>query len=196
MLINTEKIWETFGNRLKSYINRRISNPFLAEDILQDIFLKIHSNIDTLKDDSKIHSWIYRIARNTIIDHYRKNKIQPEDIAEFYLEDKESLLVINEVAENDYTQEVASGLREMIEALHAKYAQALLQVEFEGISQVELARKLRLSTSGVKSRVQRGRQMLKDSLMRCCHFQFDKYGTVIDYHPVTCCCCQSSAQNG
>jgi len=196
MLINTEKIWETFGNRLKSYINRRISNPFLAEDILQDIFLKIHSNIDTLKDDSKIHSWIYRIARNTIIDHYRKNKIQPEDIAEFYLEDKESLLVINEVAENDYTQEVASGLREMIEALPAKYAQALLQVEFEGISQIELARKLRLSTSGVKSRVQRGRQMLKDSLMRCCHFQFDKYGTVIDYHPVTCCCCQSSAQSG
>jgi len=91
--------------------------------------------------------------------------------------------------ETSAEQEIASGLREMVESLPEKYRQALLLVEFEGLSQIKLAKKLGISVSGAKSRVQRGRRMIKDALMRCCHFEFDKYGTIIDSHPITCCCC-------
>jgi RNA polymerase sigma-70 factor (ECF subfamily) len=64
-------------------------------------------------------------------------------------------------------------------------------VEFEGVSQTELADRLGISVSGAKSRVQRGRKMLRDILMKCCHFEFDRYGTIIDYYP-HCCCCESN----
>lgn len=179
--VNTEKLWNAFCCRIKAYILQRISDPSLADDILQDIFLKVHSKIDTLQDDTKIQSWMYRIAQNTIIDTYRKRKIQYQNI--------DRIQIADEMPEENPVREIASGLRELVKTLPQKYAEALLWVEFEGLSQIELAQKLGISVSGAKSRVQRGRKLLKDSLMCCVHYELDQYGTIIDYHPVTCCCC-------
>ena len=189
MAYATEKIWEDFSGRLRSFITYRVSNPSHIDDILQDVFVKIHTNIDMLKDDTKIRSWVYQIARNTIIDHYKKQSNRMDDIDSITAEDEEALITFDEIDAEDPAKEVASGLKDMIEALPEKYSQALLLVEFQGLSQVELAKKLNISASGAKSRVQRGRQMLRDSLMKCCHFEFDRFGTIIDIKPVCCCCC-------
>ncbi len=178
----TEAIWTEFSDRLKSFITHRVSNQSDAEDILQEVFIKIHSRIDTLKDDTRIQGWIYQIARNTIIDYYRNKRVPPEGPAEVIQE-------FDEFAEDSPAQEIASGLKGLVEKLPAKYAQALTLTEFQELTQKELSQKLGISISGVKSRVQRARTMVKDSLMRCCHFEFDRYGTIIDYHPITCCCC-------
>jgi RNA polymerase sigma-70 factor, ECF subfamily len=185
MPTNTEKIWNDFCCQLKAYILKRIADPSLADDILQDIFLKIHAKIETLKDGSKIQSWVYQIAQHTIIDYYRKHKNHLEDI--------DNVDIIAEPPSEMPVGKIGFTLREMIEALPEKYAQALLLVELEGLSQIDLANKLGISVSGAKSRVQRGRQLLKDSLMNCCHYEFDHHGTVIDYHPITCCCCHKVA---
>ena len=157
----------------------------------------------SLEDDAKICGWVYSIARNTIIDHYRRHKTAFVDIDTLHLTeetdeenpgrnvnlDETAVSLIYEEKDQEAAQEIAAGLREMIESLPGIYAQALLSVEFDGLSQIELAKKLGISVAGAKSRVQRGRQMLKDMLMRCCHFEFDRYGTIIDFHPVKCCCC-------
>lgn len=162
----------------------RVSYPSTADDILQEVFVKIHSNIGSLDDESKVRSWVFQIARNTVIDYYRKHKVRLEDIDDFqFAEDN---------AEATASDEIAAGLKEMVEALPEKYAQALLLVEFDGISQADLAEKLGISLSGAKSRIQRARIMLRDSLMRCCHFQFDRYGTIIESRPATCCCCSKN----
>lgn len=145
--------------------------------------------MDSLKESTKIQSWIYRIARNTIIDYYRKQVIKLENIDEFSLEDDGAIDNINNLIELEPAQKVAAGLKEMIDNLPPKYSQALYLVEFEGVTQKELAKRLGISVSGAKSRVQRGRQLLKDSLMKCCHFEFDRYGTIINIHPACCCCC-------
>lgn len=188
MEYNTEQIWEEFSSALRSFISHRVSNPSQIEDILQDVFIKIHSNIDSLKEDTKIRSWVYQITRNTIIDYYRKQKIKFEDIYELSLEDKEGVNDINRRIELEPAQKVAAGLKGMIDDLPEKYSQALYLVEFEGLTQVELAKKLGISVSGAKSRVQRGRQLLRDSLLKCCHFEFDQYGTIINICPICCCC--------
>ncbi|HSR17011.1 MAG TPA: RNA polymerase sigma factor SigZ [Ignavibacteriaceae bacterium] len=195
----TEEIWENFCCRIKSFIRKRVSNASAAEDIFQDVFLKIHSKIDTLKDDTKIRSWVYQIAQNTIIDYYRKHKTDSLDIESLLVNEQEEFemsrnrpmagIEISEASEISEEEKIASGLKEIAESLPEKYAQAILLVEFEGLSQTEFARILGISVSGAKSRVQRGRQLIKDALMRCCHFEFDKYGTIIDSRPVTCCCC-------
>ena len=91
--------------------------------------------------------------------------------------------------DDESEQEIAAGLEAIAKRLPPKYSEAILLTEFEGLKQKELAEKIGLSLSAAKNRVQRARQMIKDDLMRCCHFEFDSYGTIIDYHPITCCCC-------
>lgn len=192
MEYDTEQLWEEFSSALRSFISRRVSNPSHVEDILQDVFVKIHSNIDLLKDSTKIRSWVYQITRNTIIDCYRKHQIKYEDIDEIPLEDEEAYNSINNMVDLEPVQKVAAGLKGMIDELPEKYSQALYLVEIEGLSQVDLAKRLGISVSGAKSRVQRGRQLLKDNLMKCCHFEFDRYGRIINYQPVCCCCCHAN----
>jgi hypothetical protein len=68
----------------------------------------------------------------------------------------------------------------MIHSLPGPYREAILLTEFDGLSQVEMARRLGISVSGPKSRVQRGRRQLKNMLLDCCRFEFDRRGRVFD----------------
>src|SRR5687768_8246194 len=69
-----EAIWNEFAVKLGRFIRSRVSDPATAEDILQDVFVKIQGRLDTLDNPAKIQSWIYRITRNAIIDYYRTRK--------------------------------------------------------------------------------------------------------------------------
>ncbi|HEY1406812.1 MAG TPA: RNA polymerase sigma factor SigZ [Spirochaetota bacterium] len=189
----TTMIWNNFSEQLRKFIIRSVTDQMLADDILQEVFLKIHARIDSLKDDSKIRSWVYQIARNTIIDCIRQ-KSRERTIYVDFPDQIESIAAPETSSDDGPAREIAEGLKGMIEALPDIYAQALLLVEFEGVSQAELAERLGISFSGAKSRVQRGRQMLRDGLMNCCHFEFDRYGTIIDVYPVCCCCCHQSCE--
>ena len=70
MVPTTEKVWEDFNTGLKRFILKQVQDEPGAEDILQDVFLKIHSHIGSLKESDKLQSWIYQIARNAIADFY------------------------------------------------------------------------------------------------------------------------------
>jgi RNA polymerase sigma-70 factor (ECF subfamily) len=183
----TEKIWIEFNDKLKSYILRHISDKSAAEDILQDVFIKIHSQIDTLRDDMKIRGWLYQVTRNTIIDYHRKKKVIFKEL--------DSIDETEKSINDSPAGEIDLGLEEMVTALPEKYAHALIFTEFQGHTQKDLAGKIGLSVPAAKSRVQRARDIIKDSLMKCCHFEFDRYGTIIDYHPITCCCCKQYIEN-
>jgi RNA polymerase sigma-70 factor, ECF subfamily len=183
MVMTTEQIWETFHPQLKRFILTRIPDEDNAEDILQDVFLKIHANIDTLRDQEKLQSWLYQIARNIITDYYRTHK------ATVGL--SEALLLPEEPeVEDDVVKELIPSVKAMVESLPDDYRQALLLTEYEGLTQRELAERLGLSFSGAKSRVQRAREKLRTMLLDCCHFEFDRLGKVIDYQP-RCACCRN-----
>ncbi len=181
MVITTEKVWEEFHPGLKQFILKRVSDEQNAEDILQDVFLKIHTRIDTLRNEEKLQSWIYQIARNVIADYYREHK------ATVAL--SEALLLPEEpVVDDDVVKDLLPSVRTMVDSLPDEYRQALLLTEYEGLTQRELAERLGLSLSGAKSRVQRAREKLKAMLLDCCHFEFDRLGKVIDYQPKCACC--------
>ena len=74
-----------------------------------------------------------------------------------------------------------TSIKAIIETLPQPYAQALILTEFEGLTQKELARRLDISLSGAKSRVQRARKMLKIKLTECCRIEFDSRGTIVGY---------------
>ncbi|MEO8970162.1 MAG: RNA polymerase sigma factor SigZ [Ktedonobacteraceae bacterium] len=181
MVITTENVWKTFNVNLKQFILKRVVDEDNAEDILQDVFVKIHTRIHTLRDEEKLPGWIYQIARNAIYDYYRSQRDT------FALPDAPDFIAEG-ILEESAIEELLPCIREMVERLPAEYRQALILTEYEGLSQKELAERLGISYSGAKSRVQRAREKLKTMLLDCCHFQFDRSGRVIDYQPRLNCC--------
>lgn len=178
-----ETIYEDFHSKLYHFILGRIPDPNTAEDILQDVYLKIHSNIDELRESDRLQSWIYQITRNAITDYYRRVLPQeelPESLASPLEEEPDALA------------ELAASVKGMLNCLPDKYREALELTELQGISQIELASKLNISVSGAKSRVQRAREKLKEAFLDCCHFEFDRLGRVIDYEP-NCSHCVNNA---
>ncbi len=188
MSITTEQVWAEFSSRLKGYILTRITHEEDAEDLLQDIFAKIHNNLHRLKDEGSLTAWVFQITRNAIADYYRQLKLEPPELAPTtgFVENQD---------ENAPNPEVASWLEPMLESLPEKYRQALRLTELEGMKQQELARELGLSLSAVKMRVRRGREKLKAALLDCCHFELDRRGNILDYHSKSinnCDCTDSS----
>jgi RNA polymerase sigma-70 factor (ECF subfamily) len=168
-----ESIWNDFSGRLGQFIRARVTDPATAEDILQDVSLKIHRRLDGLKDRTKLQSWVYLIARNAIIDHYRTRK-ETTEVSETLPADS---------PDDGETEQLKAALQRMVNSLPEPYRDALLLTEFEGLTQNQLAERLGISVSGAKSRVQRGREQLKKMLIECCRFEFDRRRTVIGCEP-------------
>ena len=177
----TTELWHRFSDSLRHFILSKVKDEALADDLLQETFIRIHSKIDNLRDEAKIQSWVFQIARNIINDHYRKNNpISIEEVPE----------MIDAEPESD--EMMTQTIRDMVlfmEDLPGQDCQALCQVELGGVSIKDYAEKAGISYTAAKSRVARARYKLSDLLMNCCHYEFDKYGTVIGSHPIHCCCC-------
>ena len=186
MPVTTEHVWEAFHTPLQQFIRRRVSDEATAEDVLQDVFLKIHQHMDTLKDVRKLEGWIYQITRNAIIDSYR----EPRPTST--LEAAEVLDLPQELPDDDVVSELLPCVRAMVRSLPEQDRQALVLTEYQGLTQKELAERLGLSFSGAKSRVQRAREKLKQQLLECCHFELDRRRHIIDYQP-RCQCCETAA---
>lgn len=173
MTATTEEVFEAFRGRLYNYIRARSRSPYDAEDILQNVFLKVQRRIETLEDDALLTAWLYRVTHNTIVDHYRKRTAIPvaEPPARSCSDDEGPTP----------EQMLAPFLKELLEELPDPYREALQLTELEGLTQQEMGDRLGLSTSGAKSRVQRGRAMLRDQLLACCHVELDRRQRVIEY---------------
>lgn len=183
----TYQIWVELKKNLHRFIARRAANDADADDILQDVFYKIHSHIDRLRDTAKIHSWVYRITRNAIIDYYRSRRIEISLDAEPYALE----IAAEETPEAEVErEEIMACLNPMIERLSDDYRQALQMSDIQGITQAEVAEQLNLSVSGAKSRVQRARGKMKNMLLECCHFEFDRLGRAVTIDNRNCNSCE------
>lgn len=179
-----ETLWNQLHVRLYRFILSRVPDEADADDLLQEIFLRIHTNLERVRDLERLESWIFQIARNCIADYYRERRhAMPLDEPGM-----ENRLVASDPEEPGAVEELAPGLRAVVEALPERYRQALILTEYEGLNQRELAERLGISFSGAKSRVQRARQKVMDVLLACCHFEFDARGVLCCYR-ARCCCC-------
>lgn len=160
-----ESVWNEFAGQLDRFIRARVAEPATAEDILQNVFLKLQSRLDEFRDPAKLQGWLFRVARNAIIDHYRTRKKTSELT--------ESLPA--ELSENQAEEkELKAVFHRLLHSLPEPYRDALVLTEFEGFTQEQLAKHLGISLSGAKSRVQRGREQLKALLLDYCHQEFSQ----------------------
>jgi RNA polymerase sigma-70 factor (ECF subfamily) len=164
--------WQEHRSRLRAYIAKRVRERDAVDDILQEVFLKVNASLHTVKSHGSISAWLYRIASNTIADHYRAQKPWDE------LPDE----IAAPEPERDYVAELASCLQPLIAELPENYRAALVLSEIEGLPQREVAERLNISLSGAKSRVQRGREKLRQRLLLCCDIETGNNG-IVGYEP-------------
>lgn len=174
--MDIEQLWQDYREQLRHFLLARVHNPSDVDDLLQDILIKSYQHLKTVQQPSKFQAWLFQIARNTLIDSYRKSRadIAEVDIAHLSLMGNEI-----EVYEQ-IRQELAQCIRPFVAQLPDKYRQVVDLVDLQGKSQKVLATELGLSHSAVKSRVQRGRRLLGSLVRECCQFQMDARGNPIE----------------
>ena len=192
-------IWQELHDRLRAFIAPRVADQADVDDILQEVFLRIHRHLDSLDRVDRLHAWVYQITRNAISDHYRAPSLRREVPAggPAELEDLDAWTPpAGEEADSPELRELSTCLGPMIERLPATYRQAIQLTEIDGVRQNVAAELLGVSVSGMKSRVQRARQQLREMVLACCHIELDQRGGIIDYRLLPGQSCERCAPAG
>lgn len=176
-----DELWNELHGQLLAYIKSKVHRQEDAEDILQDVFVKVYRHIETLEKADAVKSWIYQITRNTIVDFYKKKKdisVAPETLYHIEDDSKEA---------TNMNENIAKCLTNMIFDIPEKYHSVYELHEKKDMKHKEIAEALDISVSASKVRLKRAKDMFKDKLLNCCEFELDQYGNIIDYHQKGSC---------
>ncbi|WP_420634991.1 sigma-70 family RNA polymerase sigma factor [Candidatus Palauibacter sp.] len=171
--------WSEFQSRLRRYVGGRV-DPAWADDVTGDILLRLVERQDSLGQARDPLAWAYRVAANVIADHYRRRTVEMRALERVGAEVDTADRSLDTQDHETMRRDLEACLMPFALELPPKYAEALILTSFQGLSQVEAARRLGLSASGMKSRVQRARGLLKRRLLDCCDFELDRRGGVMD----------------
>jgi RNA polymerase sigma-70 factor, ECF subfamily len=180
--LSTEAVWAELHAGIRGFVARRVRQQADVDDVVQRVFLQVHRALPTLRETDKLHAWVYQTTRRAIADFYRTPS-QTREVATGTVEDIADDLAVSDPPEDAEaaTRELSTCLKPLMSGLAAADQEALQMVEFDGVTQVEAAARLRLSVSGMKSRVQRARSHLRSALHDCCRIAVDRRGGVISY---------------
>ncbi len=181
--LDIQQIWQDYGDRLRRFLVAKTASPEDAEDLLQEVLIKTYRHLPTLNDPKKFQAWLFQIARNTLTDYYRKRRVPVSDRSL-----PEPPALDGEDDHGKVRQELSRCLQPFLKRLPKNYREAVEAVDLKGQSQKALAEEWGLSHSAVKSRVQRGRKMLKELFHACCTYQMDARGNIITYEGNKNCC--------
>lgn len=166
-----EQIWNQFSLQIFNYIKVKVSTIEDAEDILQNVFMKVFLKIESLENIEKVGAWLFQVTRNSIHDFYRKKVKTPQNV--------DIPIITDSLIEEESSPDFLGCLSPIIDELPIKYKEVIHLSDVEGKKYQEIANQLDLSLSGVKTRVQRGRELLKQGFISCCQYKKDKNGKLI-----------------
>ena len=172
-------LWDHFAPPLRAFLARRVPAGVEPDDLLQDVFLRVVKHLDSLRSTERPEAWLFQIARNALRDalRARQRKDGRTDSLEVDVPAAADTAVVRESEEV-----LAPCLTPMIGRLAKPYRTAIELTSLRGLTQAEAARHVGVSLSGMKSRVQRGREQLRQMLVRCCEIDVDVRGGVSDFH--------------
>ena len=180
----TEPMWREVIAQLRAFVRRRIADPDRADDLVGDIVLRIHQKLGSVDDQEKLAHWVSRVARNAVIDEYRRAARSREQLLDTTTE-----TAIGPDADDasSVLDELSRCLRPLLAGLPAEQRRAVEMVDLDGMPQADAARREGVSLSGMKSRVQRGRRRLAELLGQCCTLTLDARGVPLDYERTPGC---------
>jgi RNA polymerase sigma-70 factor, ECF subfamily len=165
-------LWQEHKEALYYFILKRVHDEPTAKDISQEVLIKVYNFCLSKSGVRNVRSWLYQIAQNAIIDHYRKNKrsVPTESFSEAEDENEESA-----------AKEAAEFILPMINLLPEAYSTPLRMSDVEGTNLKDIAAELDLGLSAVKQRVSRGRKMLREIFTECCLLELDDQGRLVSF---------------
>ena len=144
-----------------AFVRKRVADPELAADIVQDSFLKAMKSAGDLRDDESVVAWFYRILRRTIIDAYRRRDARGRAMDAFEAE-------ANDTMTEEDERSVCGCLRLLVPTLKPEYAEVIERVELRGEAMEKVAEDLKVSVNNLRVRLHRGRNQLQGRLEETC----------------------------
>jgi RNA polymerase sigma-70 factor (ECF subfamily) len=171
--------WKELEQKLRPYLARRVASPADIDDLLQDIFVRLHQGLPALRDEERFGGWVYRVANSAVVDRARQRSRSPQtgvadDIAASDLSEAPV------IPEDDLQSDLGECVALFVSRLPSPYREAVTLTELQGLTQKEAAEMLGVSLSGLKSRVQRGREKIRQMFEECCQISVDCRGRVIE----------------
>lgn len=164
--METEKIWKQFNEELYFFILKKVKNESAANDIFQNTFLKIHQNLNQLKEKEKLKAWVFQISRNEINNYFKRESVylaEADEPTETVAEKYQNICCFDKFINN-----LPNIYKEPVELVYIK-----------GKKQQEAAEILNISLANVKARIRRAKDILKKNFNECCKYKFDKNGSLI-----------------
>lgn len=166
--MDTQNIWNLYADDLKHFILGKVKDDAAADDLLQETFIKVHTKLHLLKDETKVKSWLFSIARYTVMDYFRMHHITYElNEDDMGFEDQKL----------EHTKE--DCLRGIIKSLPKRYREPLFLSDIKGLKQTQVSEQLQLPLPTVKSQIQRGRKLIAQGFMDCCDFKMNEEGFLV-----------------
>ncbi|MCK8481566.1 sigma-70 family RNA polymerase sigma factor [Psychroserpens algicola] len=167
-MTTTKDIWKQYAEAIKYFILSKVKDASVADDLLQETFIKVHTKLETLKDDDKVKSWLFSIARYTVLDYFRQRDLVYETSDEDFIFEDQKL---------EHTK--ADCLRGIIKSLPKKYRDPLFLSDIKGLKQAQVSKQLHLPLPTVKSQIQRGRKLIAQGFVDCCDFKVNDDGYLV-----------------
>jgi RNA polymerase sigma-70 factor (ECF subfamily) len=190
--VDLTEVWGAFAPPLRAFLARRVPPGVDAEDLVQDVFLRVIRHAETLRSVERPEAWLFQIARNALRDSLRV-RLRRDGRTDTL--DVDLPADVDEAADHAAEAELAPCLTGMIGRLAEPYRAAITLTSLQGLTQSEAARVAGVSISGMKSRVQRGREQLRGMLVQCCAIAVDVRGGISDFHERQTGACGGPAAN-
>jgi RNA polymerase sigma-70 factor (ECF subfamily) len=159
-----------FYKSLLAYVRTKIRSKEDAEDIMQNVFTKISARSESLSEKDKVKHWLFTVTKNAVIDYYRTRSKKMT----FQLDEVLAEQILQE--ETEHNAGLESCVSTMVNLLPAEYRDIIADAELRDMKQKDLAVKYNMPYSSLRSRVQRGREHLKQLFHNCCVIKTDIRG--------------------
>ena len=159
---DVSSLWSNYKSGLEFYILKKVKDKDIANDLAHEVLLKIYNACCSDKEIKNVRSWMYQIAHNTTVDYFKKENKITNEIPELFEED-----------DNNMYEDAQKLVKPLIQLLPEKYAVPLQLSDIEEMKQADVSKKLNLSLTATKSRIQRARKLLKEKIIDCSNLELD-----------------------
>jgi len=171
--------WQDIERRLRPYVARRVASVGDVDDVLQEIFVRIHRGLSSLRDGESFGGWVYRVAQSAIADAARA---RARSVLQLVGETPE-IASTEADGSDDLESELGACVALFVARLPAPYREAVTLTELEGLTQKDAAEMLGVTLPAMKSRALRGREKIRGMFEECCRISVDCRGRVTACEP-------------
>jgi RNA polymerase sigma factor (sigma-70 family) len=171
--------------RFLGFLERRVGSRDEAEDILQEAFVRSIGRTDALRSPESATAWFYRVLRNAIIDHHRRQSTQSRVFLQLAAETEQA----TGASDQELEAVACACITALVDTLKPEYGAALRHVDLDGLSVRAFAKETGITPGNAGVRLHRARQALRRQLARCC-------GTCLEHGCLDCTCRGPAASGG